>query len=633
MATGLLKTVRSSVLLRLGLTMGFLALISIISIVMSMVIADSSSGKASAINVSGSLRMMSFRLLSEVQQPAKWDQVPGTMQQFQVRLENLDKFVHETEPDSPVYAHLRFIRDHWENHIQSIALGAINPDSPAQSDMAQALAQEIPSFVSRIDEVVLLIELDLERRIYLLQAPQFALLAISLIISVITIWMLRHQLVGPLADLLKAARTITQGSFTARVRHTGDDELGELGKAFNAMMDEISRMYGNLEAMVDEKTTALTHTNQSLELLYQTSQRLSGDLSLDVIQQVLRDIEVELELGHSMLCLSEHGALPAQHLLSNLTDEEVAGLCVGQSCDQCIQHAQQGIEAPPVTTASGLKVKFFPLEDNPQIRGAMPLVLGSKDLPREKLKTIETVGRHIANALSSMRRAGERHRLAVLEERSVIARELHDSIAQSLSYLKIQVTRLEKQLVTGSEASQIAAELKHGLNAAYRELRELITTFRLRLDERGFNAALQETVEEFSHKCGYTIALDNKLAGIVLTGNEEMHVIRIIREALANIEKHAKASQSGITIELNADRQVRVSVLDNGCGFHPNSPARNHYGLIIMRDRAMILDGSIEVRAAPEQGTEVSLVFKPQQFSRQPEPSEHLAPSEAGLPL
>jgi two-component system, NarL family, nitrate/nitrite sensor histidine kinase NarX len=595
-------------------------MVSFISIVMSTIIADSSSGKASAINVSGSLRMMSFRLLSEIQQPAKHPQTSATIEQFEHRLALLERLTGQP-PLIEVTESLRLIRQHWQEVIRPLTQSAIDPISPKQSEAAIQLAQDIPGFVSQIDEVVLLIEQDLEKRIRFLRATQFALLAISLFISAVTIWMLRQQLVMPLAELLKAARTITGGSFTTRVQHTGPDELGALGQAFNAMMDEISRMYGSLEEMVDEKTKALTRTNQSLELLYRTSQQLSSaDLSLDIIQQVMRDIEDALELGHSMLCISENGQLPAQRVLSNLTQQELFQLCGKQECDVCFQHTQNPAETPPLTTANGMRVRFFPVSNHEhlqaRLRGSFPVVVKNDDLPREKQLIIETVGRHIANALSNMRRAEERHRLAVLEERSVIARELHDSIAQSLSYLNIQVTRLEKQLHNEVEARLVAAELKMGLNAAYRELRELITTFRLRIDERGFNSALQETVEEFSLKCGFDITVDNQLAGIVLSGNEEMHVIRIIREALTNIEKHAKATAAQISIKLDEQRQVHVSVRDNGRGFNPNTPPRNHYGLIIMRDRAIILGGDITFGPASEQGMEVCLSFKPQQFSQ-----------------
>ena len=85
------SALRDSMLARLGLAMALLALLSFASILMSTVIADSSSGKASAINISGSLRMMSFRILSEAQQPDKRRQVAGSIEQFERRLANLER--------------------------------------------------------------------------------------------------------------------------------------------------------------------------------------------------------------------------------------------------------------------------------------------------------------------------------------------------------------------------------------------------------------------------------------------------------------------------------------------------------------------------------------------------------------
>jgi two-component system nitrate/nitrite sensor histidine kinase NarX len=424
--------------------------------------------------------------------------------------------------------------------------------------------------------------------------------------------------VQPLAQLLEAAKTVSQGSFTARVEHVSDDEMGQLGRAFNTMVSEIAHMYAHLEEKVDDKTRELTRINQSLELLYRTSQQLSAsDLTLETIQLVMRDIERELDLGHSMICISESATSTAQPLLGNLTEAELHALCADQDCAGCFNRSHQpDMEQRKIQVASGESVVFVPLEDSEQLRGAMPIFLKNPEsLTHEKSRVIETVGRHVSNALSNMRRAEEKHRLAVLEERSVIARELHDSIAQSLSYLKIQVTRLEKSLDQPEVAQVIAQELKNGLNAAYRELRELITTFRLRIDERGFNTALQETIEEYSSKLGFPIDLSNKLVGIALSGNEEMHVIRIIREALINIEKHAEASSARIQITITAmSHQVNVLVADNGKGFDPKLIPPNHYGMSIMRDRAQSLAGEININCPKTGGTEVRLSFLPQKY-------------------
>lgn len=607
---------RHSTIARLGVAMSLLATLSIFSVLISTVIAESSSGKASAINLSGSLRMTSFRLLSEIQQVEKRQQASNTIAQFDRRLETLEKSLLGVS-DPLLQKTLTEIRNQWVESIRPAAKNAID-EMPTHTDKIQQLAQEIPPFVSKIDEVVYLIEIDLEERIDLLSATQVVLLAMMILVSFVTVWMLRRELIKPLYDLVKAAQSVTAGTFSTRVQHTDVDELGQLGQAFNTMMDEIATMYGHLEDKVAEKTLALSRTNQSLELLYQTSQRLStGNLSLEVIQEVMRDIEVALELGHNAICISEHGQLPAQQVVGDMSIHETRSLRAERQCADCFKQAclspeQQVANLP----CNGQRMIVFPLGVGEHFRGVMPVMLREQQtLSREKLRILETVSRHISNALTHMHRTEERHRLAVLEERAVIARELHDSIAQSLSYLKIQVTRLEKQLSQDHTATPIADELKTGLNAAYRELRELITTFRLRVDERGFSAALQETIEEFSHKLGFEIAVDNRLSGILLSGNEEMHVIRIIREGLANIEKHAQASVACITIDTDEQRMVQVCIRDNGVGFNPANAPHNHYGLIIMRDRAHILGGVIDVNTANEGGTEICLRFTPEQFN------------------
>lgn len=608
------RALRDSVLARLGVAMGTLALLSFISIVMSTAVADNISGKANAINLSGSLRMMSFRTLSEVQQPEKRRQALDTIEQFERRLNSLDRFIRSKAPDNAALGEAnRIVVEHWQAHIRPVARAAAEGNSDALSEMAQ----EIPVFVSRIDQVVLLIEEDLERKVNFLRATQFALLGIIILVSLVTSWMLRRQLVRPLAELLKAAKSVSQGSFSVRVQHDTSDELGQLGRAFNTMIGEIANMYAHLEDKVEAKTRELTRSNQSLELLYRTSQQLSAsDLKLDMIQAILKDVENALELGHSMVCISENGLLPAHPVIGNLEPEELNALCGQHDCSHCFEQSAKPLgEQAEAREGDEQRILFLPIGDNEKLRGTLPIfVKAGESLPREKARIIETVGHHVSNALSNMRRTEEKHRLAVLEERSAIARELHDSIAQSLSYLKIQVTRLEKNLDPATDAYAIAQELKNGLSSAYRELRELITTFRLRIDERGFNAALQETIAEFSAKLGFPIRLANTLAGIALSGNEEMHVIRVIREALSNIERHAGASTASVDIRVDSEHSVSVRISDDGRGFDPGSVPANHFGTSIMNDRSTILGGTLHIDSTPGTGTRITLIFRPEKY-------------------
>lgn len=589
--------------------MSTLALLSFASIVISTVIADDISGRANAVNVSGSLRMLTFRTLSEILQPDKRSQAVETMKIFERRLLGLERFVVAKSPQgAPSVLAVEGVLQRWNTHMRSLEFDAAHGEPSA----LRQVVHEIPDYVEQIDHVVYLIEIELENKARLLRVIQLGLLASIVLIAIFTIWMLRRQLVNPLAHLLQAAKTVSQGSFSVRVKHVSNDELGQLGRAFNTMVTEIASMYGHLEEKVEEKTHALTRTNQSLELLYRISQKLSAsDLTLDTVQIVMREVENALELGHSMICISENGQLPAHAVTGDLTADEQRDLCSQADCASCFARAAEEL----IVQSQSRPIVVMPIGDGDRLRGILPILLKEETpLPYEKARILETVGRHVSNALINMRRADEKHRLAVLEERSVIARELHDSIAQSLSYLQIQVTRLEKSFDRGGDFRAIADELKRGLSGAYRELRELIVTFRLRIDARGFNVALQETVAEFSNKLGFPVRLSSTLSGIVLSGNEEMHVIRIVREALSNIERHAEAQNASVNIAVDAGHAVNIRIADDGKGFDPRATPANHFGVNIMHDRALILQGSLDVDTAPGAGTTVTLRFLPLKY-------------------
>lgn len=605
----LMSGLRDSVLLRAGIVMSLLAMLSVTSIVISTVIAEDISGRANAVNVSGSLRFLTYRTLSEVLQPAKRVQAHETIKLFERRLLSLERFIEtKSKSDSPSLLAIHSVVQRWNTSIRSLEIAAAN----GSADALLQLAHEVPDYVDQIDRVVRLIEEELESKARRLRITQLILLGLIVTISLGTLWLLRQQLIIPLAQLLQAAKTVSQGSFSARVSHVGNDELGQLGSAFNTMVSEIASMYAHLEDKVKEKTQELMRTNQSLELLYYVSQQLSAsDLTLDKLQDILREVEGDLALGHSQICISENGQLPAHTITTDLTQEELKQRCERMDCQHCFEQA----ELPLAEQAQRDHVQAVPIGDGDRFRGIFPVLLkDGTPLPREKERVLQTVGHHVSNALINMRRAEEKHRLAVLEERTVIARELHDSIAQSLSYLRIQVTRLEKCIDQGCDPRTIAEELKNGLAGAYRELRELITTFRLRIDERGFNVALQETVAEFSEKLGFPVQLTNAMSGIVLSANEEMHVIRIVREALSNIERHAEARAASVAISVDAFQAVTVRIVDDGKGFDLRHTPANHFGVNIMHDRSAILDGRLDVASAPGQGTVITLQFLPQKI-------------------
>ncbi|PBV04270.1 hypothetical protein CJU35_29945 [Pseudomonas aeruginosa] len=205
-------------------------------------------------------------------------------------------------------------------------------------------------------------------------------------------------------------------------------------------------------------------------------------------------------------------------------------------------------------------------------------------------------------------------RLALFAERGTIARELHDSLAQSLSYLKIQVSRLGTLLKREAPAEKIEDtldELREGLNGAYRQLRELLTTFRLSLDEPSLEAALGNAVAEFGERGEVTIELDNRLQHVPLSPNEEIHVLQIVREALSNVVRHSQAQRAWVRLSSQADGQVSIAVEDDGVGFDPQQNRSGHYGLTIMQERGQTLGSQLRFEARAPHGTRVLFSFVP----------------------
>jgi two-component system nitrate/nitrite sensor histidine kinase NarX len=238
-----------------------------------------------------------------------------------------------------------------------------------------------------------------------------------------------------------------------------------------------------------------------------------------------------------------------------------------------------------------------------------------------RIQFSESFARMLGVALSTATRSHEQQRVALLEERSAIARELHDSLAQSLAYMKIQISRLQHSLDVAAPpvgAAATAQELRDGLNTAYREVRELISAFRTQVGRGGIATALQDIAAEFSHRNDLQVSVDNQLAGCRLGINEEFHVLQIVREAITNTVRHADAKHVHVALSYGPDHRVRVAIEDDGRGLSALRPDDKHYGLSIMRERASSLGGELALEPGQSGGTRVSVSFTPDRMAPEP---------------
>ena len=226
---------------------------------------------------------------------------------------------------------------------------------------------------------------------------------------------------------------------------------------------------------------------------------------------------------------------------------------------------------------------------------------------------------HLASALESLRAAALEREAAVSEERALLARELHDSIAQSLAFLKIQV-QLLRGAVHKSQPEQVEtalAELDTGLRESINDVRELLVHFRTRTNTDDIEAALQETLQKFRHQTGLPATLKVAGEGLPLPADVQVQVLHVIQEALSNVRKHAGAAQ--VLIDIIKGEKWRFDVRDDGCGYASAlAPDTSHVGLNIMQERAARIGASVHIDSVPGQGTTVHLTLPPHPVAARP---------------
>ncbi len=236
-----------------------------------------------------------------------------------------------------------------------------------------------------------------------------------------------------------------------------------------------------------------------------------------------------------------------------------------------------------------------------------PLVLAEDDRA-----LLDTLASHLAGGMEALRVGALEREAAVAEERGLLARELHDSIAQSLAFLKIQVQLLRDAVRRGraEQVEKIIAELDAGVRESTADVRELLVHFRTRTTGEDITPALQSTLRKFEHQTGLAAHLSVKGEGLPLDPDVQVQVLHVVQEALSNVRKHAQARQ--VWVEVQQWPHWRVEVRDDGKGFaglpHDDAP---HVGLDIMRERAGRIGGTVAVDSAPGAGTRVVLTLPP----------------------
>ena len=578
----LIQWLRASIVRQYLVALLFIGFLAVLAAAPALVLTEQSTGSGGAINVSGSMRMQSYKLALAVADPfSSYDQ------RKEMTLSALDEFgaklmspglLKGVPYDAMDQYHA--LKDRYETSVRPLAEASID-DLWARKEFTK----QIPVFVEDVDRFVQTLENGLNNRLALLQKILTVILLGAVLVSFVMLMMMQRSIFKPLLEIGRAADAVRQGDFSVRTKAPAPNEIGRLSTSFNYMVDELGRLYGNLENEVARKTQDLNRRNAGLQFLSQVAQavtwrNLSERHALDGLLT-----EAAQQLGAKAVRIRVGQGDKDYVLAQSVTTEAATDLFTGDTSEHfslSTDKAKTGF----------LDVKF---EATPEA--------WQRDLSQAMA---QTVGRGIER---SFRQADDR-RLAVLEERSTIARELHDSIAQSLSYSRIQMHRLKvfiEREEPREKVLQTVTELSEGIATAYSQLREVLTTFRLQINSSGLNGAVEETVEEFRNRTGIATTVTNELLGIELSPNEQIHFIHILREALINIEKHARATNVSVRMMRSPEGGFVLKVEDDGIGIGSTTGKYKHFGLSIMRERAEALHGTLSVAPGHEKGTCVTL--------------------------
>ena len=605
-----------------GFGLGLLVL-ALLSIGLTMWVTRQLDGGAAAVNEAGRLRMQTWRLASLAQDPAGAQEVEQGVAQLEATL----RLLQQGDEQRPLFVPWNENTTERFVALQSAwrELRPLWAKAPAGGQAA--LTPRVEVFVQSVDALVSAIELTLARLTAVLNLFQFFMMALALAAAVVMLYIGYLFVIQPLQRLQTGLRQVEQGDFSTRVVADSPDEFGELAAGFNHMAATLQGLYHGLERKVEEKTRDLEAERSRLAALYEVSNFLVNATNMEELAQGFAQ-KMRRISGAEAVAVRWSEEASQRYLL--LASDGLSHDIVAE--EHCIEAGSCACGQP----VSSARTRMIPIVSEPESRhglcaragyGAMvgvPIrlqqrVLGEVNLfyrtamalTREDRDLYDALAGHLANAVEHLRTQALVREAAVSEERTLLARELHDSIAQSLSFLRIQVTLLRQALAKSQpkQVERILHEIDAGVNESTNDVRELLVHFRTRTNADDIEQALRTTLQKFEHQSGVKTQLEMHGHGVNLPSDVQLQVLHVLQEALSNVRKHADADRVQLLVERGP--QWTFTVRDNGRGFEPG-PQRDddtHVGLHIMRERAERIGAQVQIQSAPGSGTEVRIAL------------------------
>lgn len=539
-------------------------------------------------------------------------------------LESGDQWLPLEIPATPdIDAHLKSLESRWHDDLYPMLERARESGVPVMLPSISQFAEEVSNFADEIEAY---------RADYLWQLRYLQILLIVLaigsffaIIALLLRWVIR-----PLDDLGEGIRHLSAGDLKARVTvREPNDEIGRITAGFNRMADRLDDFYSNLEQKVAEKTAVVEEKNRHLAQLYEISsffsrQRSLDDMNAGFAERVMRYTEadactigiIDPRSGHTAVAHAEN--VPVE-LLQELAAQELEDvLCTRvftKSYPICVHFDQETDDVAVLMHRYGFSTGYcFQVRSAAGRVGCFTLLFNEDPaLSSQMVQLLESVSSHLGVAIDNTRLIERDRQFAVIQERQLLAQGLHDSIAQALSFLNLQVQLLDDGIKHKDDQlrDESLEAIKAGVQESYEDVRELLLNFRERLHKGGFVEGVKSVIDRFEGQAHVCARLTVRGAGPDLTERQQLQVIFIIQEALSNVRKHAEAAN--VDVEIDNEEDLVVSIEDDGIGIDErlvSARKGQHVGLSIMAERASRIGASVDVaRVSPEGGTRVVLTL------------------------
>ncbi len=597
-----------------------LLVIALISIGLTLWVTWKLGGGAAALNEAGRMRMQTWRLTSAVQARLPEQEIQlltGEFDQSMAVLKNGDATRPLFVPwDDVVHARYAEVAHLWAD--QKVRFTA----HPALEH--QRLVEHSVEFLNAIDLFVLSIESQMSSLTAILNLFQIVMMALAIAGAVVMLYTGYLYVINPLSHLRDGLRKLESAQFSVRLEVVSNDEFGQVASGFNRMAATLQSLYGNLEAQVVAKTQRIAAQKERLEGLYGVSAFLAqtndiSELTQGFAQRVRRLMKADaIALRWSDEDASKFLLLASDQLPQVMQEEEKclrAGAC---ACGNPKLDARTRVipisnsDIAPFQHCARIGYESLisvPVRMHHKVLGEINLFYKNQvSLAAEEFELVDTLASHLATAVEGIRAVALDREAAIACERSLLARELHDSIAQSLAFLKIQVQLLRSAISkNNSDKTDVALnELDSGLKESIADVRELLLHFRTRTQADDIDRAVQETLQKFHHQTGLQVNRTVSGDGLPLPQDVQIHVLHVLQEALSNVRKHANAH--AVVIEIHKGDLWRFVVRDDGVGFDEcNNRSELQVGLKIMRERAEQIGAKVDVVSEVDQGTTVTL--------------------------